>query len=65
MKLTCCSCDKPIHIPGALVFGPPIKNNKEMSVSSVHKYHICIDCWPRLIKCIEHLEETKIVKEKT
>lgn len=64
MKITCYSCNKPITNPGALVFSPPVKNNKDMSVSSVHKYHICLECWPRVIRCLEHLEEIKIIKEK-
>jgi hypothetical protein len=64
MKITCYSCDKTITKLGALVFSPPTKSNQAVSVSTVHKFHICMDCWPMLMKCIDHLDETKIIKEK-
>ena len=59
MKITCYSCDKLVIEPGALVFSPPTKTNKEVSICTVHKYHVCRDCWPKLIKAIEKLEEKK------
>jgi hypothetical protein len=64
MKITFYSCDKIMTIPGALVFSPPFKNNNAMSVSTLHKYHICVNCWEKLIKCMENLEDVKITKEK-
>ena len=57
MKITCYSCDKLVTEVGALVFSPPTKTNKEVSISTVHKYHVCRACWPKLIKAIEKLEE--------
>ena len=59
MKITCCACDELIKEPGALVFSPPVKNNKDMSISTVHKYHICRACWPKLIRVMEKLEDIK------
>ena len=53
MKITCCKCSKPFTTMGALVFSPPVKNNKEMSMSTVHKFHVCSDCWPKLLKFME------------
>lgn len=57
MKITCYSCDKLMTDPGAIVLSPPIKNNKDMSVSSVHKHHICLKCWEMLIKYMDSLDK--------
>ena len=64
MKVICYSCSKRIVDPGALVFSPPVKNCKDLSVSNVHKYHICVECWDILRKCLESLSDNKIIKEK-
>jgi hypothetical protein len=49
---------------GALVFSPPVKNNKEMSMSTVHKFHVCSECWPKLLKFIEEDVDVKNRKQK-
>jgi hypothetical protein len=64
MKITCYSCNKRFTTHGAVVVSPPVKNTNDMSVSTVHKYNICVECWPKVFKCIEHLSDTKIIKEK-
>jgi len=64
MKINCYSCDKRIIEPGAIVFGPPFKSDKEMSIHTVHKYHICVDCWKILIKQMDSLQESKIKHKK-
>ena len=60
MKITCYICDKIMSVPGALVYSPPLKNNKEMSMCTVHKYHVCVECWKNLLKYINgKTEENK------
>ena len=62
MKITCYSCNKPMTSLGAILFSPPFKTNSEMSVATVHKYHVCVDCWHLLFKHIESLNEPKVKK---
>lgn len=59
MKVTCYVCGKTLPDPGAVIIGPPFKNNQDMSVLTVHKYHICLACWEPLIKALENMGEAK------
>jgi len=56
---TCSVCDTKLEKPGAVLLSPPIKANKEMSVTTVQKYHICITCWPKLVRAMNHLNDPK------
>lgn len=49
--------------PGAIIFSPPTKANKDNSVCSVQKYHVCLDCWKPVIKAIDNLETIKVKNE--
>jgi len=57
---SCSLCNNKITHPGSVVLSPPIKANKENSVTTVQKYHVCINCWPRLEKAMNHLSEELI-----
>ena len=59
MKVTCYSCGKILGEPGAVLIGPPLKNNKDNSILTVHKYHLCLTCWPDLIKNLDNLDEAR------
>ena len=45
MKNTCYYCQKLIKSQHALILSPPIKSNKDASVSTVHEYYLCTECW--------------------
>ena len=64
MKVTCSACDKAVAEPGGLLFSPPFKNNKDSSIFAVHKYHICVDCWPALVRRLDSLADTSKAKGK-
>ena len=59
MKVTCYICGKTLPDPGAVIIGPPFKNNQDMSVLTVHKYHICLSCWEPLLKSLEALGDER------
>ena len=41
-----------------------MKSNKDMSMLTVHKYHVCMACWPVLIKTLDSLDEFNKPKQK-
>ena len=53
----CALCDTKMTHPGAVVLSPPVKTNKENSVATVQKYHVCVNCWPKLEKAMDKLNE--------
>lgn len=55
MKISCFTCHKEMLTPGAIVFGPPFKNCRDLSMCTVHKYHICCKCWDVLIDNLEQV----------
>ena len=63
MKINCFSCDQAVKEPGAIVISPPFKNNKDLTIHTVHKYHICLTCWENLIKSMEAMKEAKELKK--
>jgi hypothetical protein len=57
LKIKCYGCSKELSQPGALLFSPPEEQfpdeNKETGYELVtKKYHICQDCYPRIIEFI-------------
>jgi hypothetical protein len=42
---TCQKCGAELDEPGALVFSPP----QTLGAGSVVKYHVCADCWQKLL----------------
>lgn len=63
MKVHCYSCGKALANPGAIIIGPPIKGNRLMSLVTVHKYHICLECWPALENFIENEKQQNSKEE--
>jgi hypothetical protein len=43
LELRCDMCRQALQEPGALIFSPPPTESW-----FVEKYHVCIDCWPKV-----------------
>ena len=43
LELQCDICNRTLQEPGALIFSPPPKESW-----IVEKYHVWIDCWPKV-----------------
>jgi hypothetical protein len=54
LKIKCYGCNKELSQPGALLFSPPEEQfpdeNKGIGYELVtKKYHICVECYPKII----------------
>jgi hypothetical protein len=48
LELRCDICRKQLQEPGGLLFSPPVKDGWV-----VEKYHVCVDCWPRVAAMVK------------
>ena len=53
LVITCKLCKKGIKEPGALIFSPPDSDD------ILKKYHICVGCWPSVLRFIKDGNPTK------
>lgn len=54
LKIECSSCHKPILVPSAILFSPPMETNitRHMvdGTMTVNKYHLCLECYARVCR---------------
>ena len=43
LKVICEKCDKPLKVPGAILFGPP-----SVITGLCEKMHFCLDCYYKI-----------------
>jgi len=55
IEVKCCRCLELLDEPGALVFSPPVPNEKFGDVCA--KDHLCVDCYAGLIGWYESWNE--------
>lgn len=53
IKPKCDKCGEELKAYGALAFSPPETKPNESCGRAVEKYHICADCWPKLVAWLQ------------